>query len=75
VGPGGYIASYGARDFIRPISQEVYGIPRDRVIGSANALNYTSDDDGGSGRFPKRSPTEDCSLRVRSYRTQIMLIG
>jgi hypothetical protein len=75
VGPDRYIASDGGRDFIRPISQEVYGIPRDRVIGSANALNYTSDDDGGSGRFPKRSPTEDCSLRVRSYRTQIMLIG
>ena len=30
-----YIASGGGRDFMRPISQEVYGIPRERVIGSA----------------------------------------
>jgi len=42
-----YIASGGGRDFMRPISQEVYGVPRDRVIGSATALEYTSDDDGG----------------------------
>jgi FMN phosphatase YigB (HAD superfamily) len=33
-----YIASGGGRDFMRPISQEVYGIPRERVIGSASAL-------------------------------------
>jgi phosphoglycolate phosphatase-like HAD superfamily hydrolase len=43
-----YIASGGGRDFMRPISQEVYGIPRDRVIGSATALEYTSDDSGGT---------------------------
>jgi phosphoserine phosphatase len=43
-----YIASGGGRDFMRPITQEVYGIPRDRVIGSAVALEYTSDDSGGT---------------------------
>jgi phosphoglycolate phosphatase-like HAD superfamily hydrolase len=43
-----YIASGGGRDFMRPISQEVYGIPRDRVIGSATALEYTRDDGGGT---------------------------
>ena len=32
-----YIASGGGRDFMRPISQEVYGMPRDRVIGSSNS--------------------------------------
>src|SRR4051812_45588050 len=36
-----YIASGGGRDFMRPISQEVYGIPRERVIGSTAALAYT----------------------------------
>ena len=35
-----YIASGGGRDFMRPISQEVYGIPRERVIGSSTALTY-----------------------------------
>jgi phosphoserine phosphatase len=43
-----YIASGGGRDFMRPISQEVYGIPRDRVIGSATTFQYTSDDQGGT---------------------------
>jgi phosphoserine phosphatase len=43
-----YIASGGGRDFMRPISQEVYGIPRERVIGSSTALEYTSDERGGT---------------------------
>ena len=43
-----YIASGGGRDFMRPITQEVYGIPRDRVIGSATTLQYSSDDRGGA---------------------------
>ena len=43
-----YIASGGGRDFMRPISDELYGIPRDRVIGSSLALDYVSDDAGGT---------------------------
>jgi phosphoserine phosphatase len=43
-----YIASGGGRDFMRPISQEVYGIPRERVIGSSATLSYTSDERGGT---------------------------
>ena len=43
-----YIASGGGRDFMRPISQQVYGIPRQRVIGSASALEYTNDEHGGT---------------------------
>jgi phosphoglycolate phosphatase-like HAD superfamily hydrolase len=43
-----YIASGGGRDFMRPISDEVYGVPRERVIGSASALEYTGDDGGGT---------------------------
>jgi phosphoserine phosphatase len=42
-----YIASGGGRDFMRPISQELYGITRDRVIGSATALEYLADGEGG----------------------------
>src|SRR4051794_36228960 len=30
-----YIASGGGRDFMRPVSMDMYGIPRERVIGSA----------------------------------------
>src|SRR5580765_744917 len=43
-----YIASGGGRDFMRPISHDMYGVSRDRVIGSATALEYTSDEHGGT---------------------------
>jgi phosphoserine phosphatase len=35
-----YICSGGGRDFMRPISQQMYGIPRERVIGSATTVQY-----------------------------------
>jgi phosphoserine phosphatase len=43
-----YVVSGGGRDFMRPITQELYGIPRERVIGSATALAYASDERGGT---------------------------
>jgi phosphoserine phosphatase len=43
-----YIVSGGGRDFMRPISQQVYGIPRDRVIGSATTFQYESNNRGGT---------------------------
>jgi phosphoserine phosphatase len=43
-----YIASGGGRDFMRPISQELYGIPRECVIGSTAELAYTNDERGGT---------------------------
>ena len=43
-----YIASGGGRDFMRPISQDVYGIARERVIGTATTFEYTSNDHGGT---------------------------
>jgi len=43
-----YIVSGGGRDFMRPISDDVYGIPRERVIGSAAALAYESNERGGT---------------------------
>jgi phosphoserine phosphatase len=35
-----FICSGGGRDFIRPVSEEMYGIPRERVIGSATTVQY-----------------------------------
>jgi phosphoglycolate phosphatase-like HAD superfamily hydrolase len=35
-----YIASGGGRDFMRPVSDELYGVPRERVIGSTTTLAY-----------------------------------
>jgi hypothetical protein len=43
-----YIASGGGRDSMRPISDDLYGIPRQRVIGSSIALTYTEDGAGGT---------------------------
>jgi phosphoserine phosphatase len=42
-----YIASGGGRDFMRPIAQDIYGIPRERVIGSSVTLAYTAGEHGG----------------------------
>jgi FMN phosphatase YigB (HAD superfamily) len=43
-----YIASGGDRDFMRPVTQAIYRIPAEGVIGSSNALRYTPDEHGGS---------------------------
>lgn len=35
-----YIASGGGRDFMRPVTAQMYGIPPERVIGSSVGLDY-----------------------------------
>ena len=35
-----FICSGGGRDFMRPVSEQMYGIPRERVIGSAAVIEY-----------------------------------
>jgi phosphoserine phosphatase len=35
-----YVCSAGGRDFMRPVTAQLYGIPRQRVIGSATTLEY-----------------------------------
>jgi phosphoglycolate phosphatase-like HAD superfamily hydrolase len=42
-----FIASGGGRDFMRPITEEMYGIPPDRVIGSSVSLEFRESGDGG----------------------------
>jgi phosphoserine phosphatase len=42
-----YIVSGGGRDFMRGFAQDVYGIPRERVIGSTVAYRYVESADGG----------------------------
>ena len=39
-----YICSAGGRDFVRAVCEQVYGLPRDRVIGSATTLEYRDGD-------------------------------
>jgi hypothetical protein len=49
-----YIASGGDRDFMRPVTQAIYGIPSERVIGTSNALRYEPDEHGGSVVYEAR---------------------
>lgn len=39
-----YIVSGGDRDFMRPMAEDYYGIPTQRVIGTAMGLAYDADD-------------------------------
>jgi len=43
-----YIVSGGGRDFMRPISDELYRVPRERVIGSTTTLAYAAGPNGGT---------------------------
>lgn len=42
-----FIASGGGRDFMRPVTAGMYGIPPDRVIGSSVSLEFRAGDRGG----------------------------
>ena len=42
-----YIVSGGGRDFMRPGSEELYGIPPEQVVGSSVSLEFHAKDDGG----------------------------
>jgi phosphoserine phosphatase len=39
-----YIVSGGGRDFMRPVTEELYGVPPERVVGSAVKLEFKADD-------------------------------
>jgi phosphoglycolate phosphatase-like HAD superfamily hydrolase len=43
-----YVASAGDRDFMRVVTDELYGVPPERVVGSSNALCYREDEDCGT---------------------------
>jgi len=43
-----HIVSGSGADFIRPVTGELFGISRERVIGSSTVLEFTSSDKGGT---------------------------
>jgi hypothetical protein len=43
-----YIASGGNRDFMRPVTGTIYGIPSERVIGSSTGLRFQEDGSTGT---------------------------
>jgi phosphoserine phosphatase len=46
-----YIVSGGGRDFMRPVTSAIYGIPPERVVGSAQGLKFKGDDGHGDLRI------------------------
>ena len=76
-----YIASGGGRDFMRPISQEVYGIPREGVIGSAVALAYTPGEHGGAitrqlaADYMDDGPEKPVRIWTRTGRRPVLAAG
>jgi phosphoserine phosphatase len=42
------IVSGSGGDFMRPVSEQLFGIPPERVIGSASELQYASEGNGGT---------------------------
>lgn len=43
-----YIVSGGGRDFMRPITSTIYGVPPERVVGSAQGLKFEGSDGHGN---------------------------
>ncbi len=76
-----YIASGGGRDFMRPVSEELYGIPREGLIGSAVALAYTPDDEGGvitrqvEADYLDDGPEKPVHIWTRTGRRPILAAG
>jgi hypothetical protein len=53
-----YIASGGDRDFMRPFAEQLYGIPPERIIGSALGLDFRSGDDDDDTELLYKSKVE-----------------
>ena len=76
-----YIASGGDRDFMRPVTEAIYGIPFERVIGSSNALRYEPDEHGGKvvylaePDFFDDGPTKPVRIWSRVGRRPILAAG
>jgi hypothetical protein len=76
-----YIASGGGRDFMRPISQELNGVPNERVIGSSSALSYVPDLHGGTIRrtaaadYLDDGPEKPVRIWSRTGRRPVLAVG
>jgi phosphoserine phosphatase len=76
-----YIASGGDRDFMRPVTSELYGIPPERVIGSSNALGWQDDEHGGTVAYQASmdvfddGPVKPVRIWSRIGRRPLMAVG
>ena len=76
-----YIASGGDRDFMRSVTDEIYAIPPERVIGSSNALRYREDANGGQVVYRSQpdvfddGPAKPVRIWSRIGRRPIVAVG
>ena len=74
-----YIVSGGDRDFMRPMTAAVYGIPPERVIGSAVGLQYDIDINeityGSTFSFMDDGPEKPIRIWIRIGRRPLLAAG
>jgi phosphoserine phosphatase len=74
-----YIISGGDRDFMRPITAEYYGIPPERVVGSAVGLSYDAESAevryGSTFDFMDDGPMKPVRIWTRIGRRPIFAAG
>jgi phosphoserine phosphatase len=76
-----YIVSGGGRDFMRPISQDMYRIPRERVIGSSPTFAYASNERGGTithlqeADYLDDGPEKPVRIWNRTGRRPVLAVG
>jgi phosphoserine phosphatase len=74
-----YIVSGGDRDFMRPMTADYYGIPPERVIGSAVGLRYDPDTNdvryGAEFGFLDDGPEKPIRIWSRIGRRPVLAVG
>ena len=72
-----YIVSGGDRDFMRPMTADYYGIPPERVIGSAFGLEYSEGEVryGDSFSFMDDGPEKPVRIWSRVGRRPLLAVG
>jgi phosphoserine phosphatase len=76
-----YVAAGGDRDFMRTLAEATYGIPPERVIGSAAALRYRESPEGGAVVFRglpdvfDDGPSKPVRIWSRIGRRPILAVG
>lgn len=72
-----YIVSGGGRDFMRPVTAQLYGIPPERVIGSSVGLDFTDGHLVASSRpeFLNDGPVKAVRIWGRTGRRPIFAAG
>lgn len=76
-----YIASGGDRDFMRPVTERLYGVPPERIIGSSLALEYHEAHGDPGLRYRPRldvfddGPIKPVRIWSRAGRRPVLAVG